>query len=151
MHRSVQEAFHDPHSRPHHAPHRHRGRDCRVLHRVPLVKAWRRRAARFFCGDNGAAVDVDDARHAGAVIGETVGEAANQAQRIASNAALTAKIKSKMALDDTIEAADINVDSSAGVVTLRGSVSSLAEHDRALQLARETDGVTSVVDHLVVK
>jgi len=105
----------------------------------------------FSVGTTGRAVDVDDARHAGAVIGEKVGEAANQAQRIASNAALTAKIKSKMTLDDTIEAADINVDSSAGVVTLRGSVSSLAEHERALQLARETDGVTSVVDQLVVK
>ena len=107
--------------------------------------------ADFAVGTSGHAVDVGDARAAGAAIGEKVGEAANQAQRIASNAALTAKIKSKMALDDTIEAAEINVDTSNGVVTLRGAVDSLAEHDRALQLARETAGVTSVVDLLRVR
>lgn len=100
---------------------------------------------------SGNAVDVNDARAAGATIGEKVGEAANQAQRIASNAALTAKIKSKMALDDTIEAAEINVDTSNGVVTLRGAVDTLEEHERALQLAMETEGVTSVVDMLRVR
>jgi len=36
------------------------------------------------------------------------------------------------------------------VVTLRGSVSSTAERDRAVALARETAGVTQVVDHLTV-
>lgn len=106
----------------------------------------------YSVGTSGRAIDVGTARDTGAVIGEKVGEAANQAKRIASNATLTAKIKSKMALDDTIEAAGINVDSSGGgVVTLRGSVDSLAEHRRAMQLARETDGVTKVVDQIVVK
>jgi hypothetical protein len=105
----------------------------------------------FAVGTTGGAVDVNDARETGAAIGEKVGEAANQAQRIATDAALTAKIKSKMALDDTIEAARIDVDSSNGVVTLRGSVDSSAERQRALQLARETDGVTSVVDLLEVR
>lgn len=105
----------------------------------------------FAVGTSGRSVDVDDARATGAAIGEKVGVAANQAQRIATNATLTAKIKSKMALDDTIEAAGINVDSSNGVVTLRGAVDSLAERDRALQLARETEGVTSVVDQLLVR
>ena len=105
----------------------------------------------YSVGTVGHAVDVNDARSTGAAIGEKVGEAANQAQRIASNAALTAKIKSKMALDDTIEAGGINVDTNGSVVTLRGHVSSNAEHARALQLARETDGVTSIVDQLAVK
>jgi osmotically-inducible protein OsmY len=35
-------------------------------------------------------------------------------------------------------------------VTLRGSVASGRERQRALQLARETEGVTSVVDRLEV-
>ena len=105
----------------------------------------------FSVGTTGQAVDVDDARETGAAIGEKVGEAANQAQRIASNAALTAKIKSKMALDDTIEASEINVDTSDGVVTLHGGVRSAAERQRALQLARETEGVTSVVDLLSIR
>lgn len=102
-------------------------------------------------GTTGQAVDVNDARQTGAAIGETVGEAANRAQRMASSAALTAKIKSKMALDDTIDARDINVDTSDGVVTLHGGVASAAERQRALQLARETEGVKSVVDLLSIR
>jgi osmotically-inducible protein OsmY len=55
-----------------------------------------------------------------------------------------------MALDDIIEAADIDVDTVDGVVTLNGSVGSPAERERAVQLARETDGVTRVVDLLTI-
>ena len=45
----------------------------------------------------------------------------------------------------------IDVDTDGTVVTLSGRVSSEAEHRRAVQLARETEGVTSVVDNLVVR
>ncbi|MBI3050425.1 MAG: BON domain-containing protein [Acidobacteria bacterium] len=55
-----------------------------------------------------------------------------------------------MALDDLVRARNIDVDTSDGVVTLRGSVESAAERERAVQLARETDGVTSVTDQLTV-
>lgn len=96
-------------------------------------------------------VDVGRARRAGAAIGETVAAGANQAQRVASNAALTAKIKSKMALDDTIDAAAINVDTADGRVTLRGFVDTAAQRERALELARETEGVTSVVNRLTIR
>jgi osmotically-inducible protein OsmY len=45
---------------------------------------------------------------------------------------------------------DIHVATSNAVVTLSGKVASAAERDRALQLARETDGVKSVTDQLQV-
>ncbi len=90
------------------------------------------------------------AREAGAEIGETVAAGADTAQRAAADASLTAKIKAKMALDDSVRAADIDVDTDGSVVTLSGRVSSADEQARALRLARETDGVTSVVDRLVV-
>jgi osmotically-inducible protein OsmY len=61
---------------------------------------------------------------------------------------LTAKIKSKMALDDHIKARAIDVDTSGSIVTLTGVVTSPDERDRALRLARETEGVTNVVDRL---
>ena len=102
-------------------------------------------------GTAGRAVDVGSAREAGADIAEKVAYGANQAQRIASNAAVTAKIKSKMALDDTVEAARIDVDTAEGVVTLNGTVESPAQRERAMQLARETDGVTSVIDRLTIR
>jgi osmotically-inducible protein OsmY len=68
-----------------------------------------------------------------------------------SDSALTAKIKSKMALDDQVNARAINVDTSASVVTLRGTVASKDQRDRALRLARETGGVTRVVNRLQLR
>jgi hypothetical protein len=103
-------------------------------------------------GTTGAIRDVDPAkaRETGAAIGEKVAVGANEAQRALTAAGLTAKIKSKMALDDSIDAAAIDVDTDGSVVTLTGRVDTQAEKDRALQLARETEGVTSVVDRLRV-
>ena len=64
---------------------------------------------------------------------------------------MTAKIKSKMTLDDLVQARTINVDTKDGVVTVKGRVRTEAERQRALQLARETAGVKAVVDRLVVE
>ena len=88
------------------------------------------------------------ARQAGAEIGARVGAAAERVESAAANAALTAKITSKITLDDTLDNTRINVDSRDGAVTLRGQVNTATERERALQLARETEGVTSVVDQL---
>ena len=93
-------------------------------------------------------VDTSEAREAGAEIGERVAIGTNEAREAVAEAALTAKIKSKMALDDTIDAASIDVDTDGSVVTLKGRVDSEAARARALQLARETEGVTRVVDQL---
>lgn len=103
-------------------------------------------------GTTGVTDDIDRsrARETGARIGETVATGANQAQRAAADASVTGKIKAKMALDDTVRAANIDVDTEGSVVTLSGRVSSEAERERALQLARETENVTSVVDQLTV-
>ena len=67
------------------------------------------------------------------------------------DAALTAKVKTKFLADATVKGLEIDVDSNNTVVTLNGSVGTEAEHARAIQLARETDGVTQVVDRLTVR
>jgi hyperosmotically inducible protein len=147
-------------------------RDCveedmfRTLLRVVLVLIVVAAVAAFFFGYRmadrddrepyavgtvGKAVDVGTAREAGADLAGKVAVGANAAQRLASSAALTAKIKSKMALDDTVEASRIDVDAAEGVVRLHGTVDSQSAKARALQLARETDGVVSVVDELTVR
>jgi osmotically-inducible protein OsmY len=94
------------------------------------------------------AIDTGRVREVSAAVGEKVAEGANLAQRAAGEAGLTAKIKSKMALDDSVKALNIDVDTVGSVVTLSGAVSTQAERVRAVQLARETDGVTSVTDNL---
>lgn len=90
-------------------------------------------------------------RERGAELGERAGRAADEARETLTDAALTAKIKSKMALDDVVRARKIDVDTANGVVTLRGSVQSAAERERAVRLARETEGVVSVTDRLEVQ
>jgi hyperosmotically inducible protein len=95
-------------------------------------------------------VDNTRAREVGAEVGEAVATSANEAKRATANAAVTSKIKAKMALDDRVKAANIDVDTVGSIVTLSGRVGSEDERARAVALARETDGVTSVVDHLTV-
>ena len=96
-------------------------------------------------------VDTSKAREAGAKVGEATAKAANEAEEALANGATTAKIKSKMVLDDLVKARNIDVDTKGSVVTLSGVVGSEPERQRALQLAKQTEGVTSVIDHLRVQ
>jgi len=96
-------------------------------------------------------IDLDRARETGARIGESVAVGASRAERLARDAGLTAKIKSKMALDDLVKARTIDVDTIDGAVTLSGAVASAAERERAVQLARETEGVSTVTDRLTIE
>jgi len=95
-------------------------------------------------------IDADKAKAVGAEVGAKTAEAANRAGALLNEGALTAKIKSKMALDDLVRARSIDVTTSGQVVTLSGTVASEAERTRALQLAKETAGVTQVVDRLSI-
>ena len=96
-------------------------------------------------------IDTERAREAGAAVGAKAAQAANKAGELVTDGALTAKIKSKMALDDTVQARTIDVTTRDHVVTLGGTVRSASERDRALQLAKETDGVTRVIDRMTVR
>jgi hyperosmotically inducible protein len=102
-----------------------------------------------------ATLDAENAKKQAAKIANSAaakaGDAAGKLGDRMSASALTAKIKSKMALDDHVNARAIDVDTSGTVVTLRGDVRSKDQRDRALRLARETVGVTRVVDRLQIK
>lgn len=75
----------------------------------------------------------------------------DRTQAIAADASITAKVKGKFVADDQLKAHEINVDTKDGVVTLRGSVQDPTAKDRATQVAREVEGVTSVDNQLVVR
>ena len=64
---------------------------------------------------------------------------------------VTGKIKAQMLADDTVRAANLNVDTSDGVVTIKGTVQTQEAKDRALRMARETSGVKDVVDMISVR
>jgi len=138
----------------------------RAFVKLVLVVVVVAAVAAFFLGyrlaDNGVetpvsavqttpTVNTEKARETGAKIGETVATGAARAEQVLSEGALTAKIKSKMALDDTVKALSIDIDTKGTVVTLSGTVNSEAVRTKALQLARETAGVTAVVDRLAVR
>jgi osmotically-inducible protein OsmY len=99
----------------------------------------------------GTSGSVDKARQAGAEIGEKAAVAAKKVGDSMEEAALTTKIKAKMALDDSVKARAIDVTTEGRVVTVSGTVRSVTEHERVIALARETSGVTRVVDHLEIR
>lgn len=93
----------------------------------------------------------DRARATGAEIGEKVAVGTEKAAETLDEARLTAKVKSKMALDDTLKGSDVAVHTTGTVVTVEGRVFNAAQHQRVLRLVRETEGVTDVVDRLSVR
>lgn len=105
---------------------------------------------RFAAGDRPQTPASNRAREVGAEVGERAGAAAAEARRAVADGSVTAKIKAKLALDDTVRAREIDVDTDGSTVTVSGTVGTVAERDRVLQLARETAGVTAVVDRLRV-
>jgi hyperosmotically inducible periplasmic protein len=68
-----------------------------------------------------------------------------------TDAGVTTKVKAKLAADDTVKAYQIDVDTQRKVVTLKGAVDSEAARTQAVRLARDTEGVSNVVDQLTVK
>jgi hyperosmotically inducible protein len=83
-------------------------------------------------------------------IGDATAATAGRVADVASDAMLTSSIKTKLLADPDVAALKIDVDSSNGVVTLTGNVKTAAERDEALRIARETEGVKSVVDRLKI-
>jgi osmotically-inducible protein OsmY len=63
---------------------------------------------------------------------------------------ITIKIQSKYFLDADVKGHDIDVDTRDGVVTLTGTVGSMSQRQLAEQIARDTDGVSRVVNRLNV-
>ena len=92
----------------------------------------------------------ESAREKGREVGEKIAVATEKVKEDVNEAALTTKIKAKMAQDDSVKARSIDVTTTGTTVTLTGTVRSQAEHDRAVALARETNGITTVVDRLTV-
>jgi hyperosmotically inducible periplasmic protein len=83
-------------------------------------------------------------------VGDATAATAGRVGDVASDAMLTSSIKTKMLADPDVAALKIDVDTQSGVVTLTGNVKTAAERDEALRIARETEGVKSVVDRLKI-
>jgi hyperosmotically inducible periplasmic protein len=67
------------------------------------------------------------------------------------DAVISTKIKSEYAKDKDVSALRINVDTDKGVVTLRGTAKSKAEADKAVSIAKNVSGVSSVKSEIKVE
>jgi hypothetical protein len=67
-----------------------------------------------------------------------------------TDAGITSAVKSKLAADDTVKAYQVDVDTADHVVTLTGDVNTSLARERAVEIARATDGVRDVIDQLRV-
>src|SRR5579872_6673431 len=68
-----------------------------------------------------------------------------------SDTSVTTRVKAEFAGEKLFQDTAIDVDTTDHVVTLRGTVASSAVKERAAEIARSTDGVTRVVNQIVVR
>jgi len=92
----------------------------------------------------------DELKQTGRVIRRKAGQAARKIEDATEDGRTTAAIKARLALDPTLSALDISVDTTDGRVTLAGKVSSPEDVARAMQIALEQENVTEVVSTLQV-
>ncbi len=86
-----------------------------------------------------------------AKVGNAIKDDSAKAGRVVGDAAITSAVKAKFLADTPVKGLQIDVDTNNGMVTLNGTVSSRAEMDRAMQLARDTEGVKSVKNNLKMR
>jgi hypothetical protein len=67
-----------------------------------------------------------------------------------TDAGITTAVKGKLAADDTVKAYQVDVDTNNHVVTLKGDVNTSLAKERAVEIARNTDGVRDVIDQITV-
>ena len=82
----------------------------------------------------------------------TVENAGQSAKTFIKDSVITAKIKTNLAKENFSSTSDLKVETDAqGYVWLHGSAESDAEAARAVEIARQTEGVTAVKSDIIVK
>lgn len=92
-----------------------------------------------------------DSRNAASSMGDSIERRADQAGQAIDDASITASVKSKYLLDDTLKGLQISVDTVQGVVSLTGTVQNDAAKELATQIAQNTDGVVRVDNQLTTQ
>jgi hyperosmotically inducible protein len=83
-------------------------------------------------------------------VGEAAKEAARDAGDALSDAGITTAVKTKLLADTDVSGLKIDVDTKDGIVTLIGDVGTPLEKKKAVEIARDTNGVKSVKDQLKI-
>ncbi|WP_027996252.1 BON domain-containing protein [Simplicispira psychrophila] len=78
-------------------------------------------------------------------------EAGNSSMELMDDVSITARVSAGLAQDSALSALRIDVDTSNGVVTLKGPAPTQEAKDRASSIAQGVKGVSSVVNQLTVQ
>lgn len=97
--------------------------------------------------DNNITVDPDEDRS----VADRVKAGLTKTGEKITDAWITTKVKWFLLGEDALDDSEIDVDTRDRVVTLKGTVKTAAGKARAVELARNTDGVSKVVDQLAIK
>jgi len=84
-------------------------------------------------------------------IRQQIGQATDQARRSAADTTLEGKVQSALALRKGLGGNHIDVDAKQGNVVLKGDVVSREAAELAEQVARDTEGVTTVDNQLTIR
>lgn len=90
------------------------------------------------------------ARRTGSTIKDATVAVGQEVGDKTADATITSAVKMKLAADKTVDALDINVDTTAGNVTLTGKVRTKAAADQAVSLAKSVEGVKNVKTNLTI-
>ena len=93
----------------------------------------------------------DELARTGQIIRREVRQAGHAIADATADAHITAAIKARLVTSRDLPAFNLSVNTTAGVVTLSGAVSSPEQVGKAILIAMETDGVREVVSTLQVK
>lgn len=83
--------------------------------------------------------------------GYVVGKDDRPVGQMVDDGTITASVKSKLIADKYVPASRINVDTYQGQVTLTGTVETYIARTQAEKLAGDVNGVTKVINNLVVQ
>jgi hyperosmotically inducible periplasmic protein len=100
---------------------------------------------------HGAEKTGEAVKHGAEKTGQVTKDAAIKTKDVTADASITTAVKTKLLGDTKVGGLKIDVDTKDNVVTLTGIVKSAAERDEAIRLAKNTTGVKSVVNKLIVQ
>ncbi len=83
--------------------------------------------------------------------GDKIDSSMNKVGNFMDDSSITAKVKAALVDHDSIKSTDISVKTNKKVVTLSGFVTSQAQAEEAVKVAKSVEGVTSVSDKLHVR
>jgi osmotically-inducible protein OsmY len=93
---------------------------------------------------------VDKTKEGAGVVADKTKEGVSKTGEVITDSWITTRVHSKFVGEDLLKDSDINVDTKDHVVTLKGTVMTAAGRARAVEQAKEVEGVHRVIDQLVI-